>query len=136
METIFSKILTREIPADIVYEDEKVLAFLDISPINPGHTLVIPKEYFKNIFDGNSETLSHMVRVGQKIAKALMETGLADGVNLIMNNGEAAGQIVRHSHLHVIPRRTGDEAFPKPKHADCTVEQFAAVKTKLTESLG
>ena len=135
METIFAKIINHEIPADIVYEDAAVLAFLDISPINPGHTLVIPKKYFMNIFDGDATTLAHMMTVGQKIAQALVQTGLAEGVNLIMNNGEAAGQEVWHSHLHVIPRLSGDESFTKPKHAECSPEEFSVIKAKLAASL-
>lgn len=135
METIFSKIINREIPADIVYEDEQVLAFLDINPVNPGHTLVIPKTYFKNLFDGDADTLANMMQVGQKIGIALRETGLADGVNIIMNNGEEAGQEVWHAHLHVIPRLADDQAFPKPKHTKCTKEQFVEIKNKLAEGL-
>lgn len=135
METIFSKIINREIPADIVYEDEQVLAFLDISPVNPGHTLVIPKKYFKNIFDGESEILGQMMKVAQKIGQAILELKLADGVNLIMNNGEAAGQEVWHAHLHVVPRKTGDGAYSKPKHAPCSMEESKVIQQKLTDYL-
>jgi histidine triad (HIT) family protein len=132
METIFSKIIAREIPAHIVYEDEVVMAFLDISPINKGHTLVVPKEPFVNIFDGNSDILAHMMKIGQKIGQRLKETGLADGVNISMNNGEAAGQEVWHAHLHIIPRLDNDGAFSKPKHVACTEEDFLDVKGKIS----
>ena len=104
METIFTKIINREIPAEIIYEDSTVLAFLDITPVNHGHTLVIPKAPFINVFDGDAEVLAHMMKVGQKIAKAQMTAGLADGVNFVINNGAVAGQEVFHSHLHIIPR--------------------------------
>ncbi len=135
METIFTKIINREIPAHIVYEDELVLAFLDISPVNHGHTLIIPKEPFVNIFDADPEIFAHMHKVGQKIANALKATGLADGVNLVTNNGEAAGQEVFHSHLHVIPRHSGDKAFQKPTHVTVTPEDLVRTKTALTAAL-
>jgi len=135
METIFSKIISREIPADIVYEDELVLAFLDIKPINYGHTLVIPKKAFTNIFDGDAETVAHMMKIGHKIGLALKNGGLATGVNLIMNNGESAGQEVWHSHLHVVPRLDNDHAFSHPKHIETTKEILAETKEKLFAAL-
>jgi histidine triad (HIT) family protein len=135
MDTIFTKIINREIPAEIIYEDKIVLAFLDINPVNHGHTLVIPKVPFVNVFDGDAEILAHMMKVGQKIAKAQQAAGLADGVNFVSNNGEAAGQEVFHSHLHIIPRKLGDAAFAKPKHTTVTPEQLAATKALLASKL-
>ena len=130
-DTIFAKIISREIPAHIVYEDDMVLAFLDIAPINHGHTLVIPKKPFVNLFDGDSEVLAHMMRIGQKVALAMKVSGLAEGANLIMNNGEAAGQDVFHAHLHVVPRNTGDQSFYKPNHVAAPEAHFAEVQKKL-----
>ncbi len=115
-KTIFEKIIAREIPAEIVYEDDVVLAFLDIKPINVGHTLIIPKQKFINIFDGDSEVLGHMMRVAQRIALALRELGACDGVNILMNNESPAGQEVFHAHLHVIPRLANDGAYLPAKH--------------------
>jgi len=135
METIFSKIIAREIPADIVYEDDVVLAFLDISPINYGHTLVIPKEPYINAFDAKPETLAHMMKIGQKIAQALKAAGLADGVNLIMNNGAEAGQEVFHAHLHVIPRHEGDHSYQKPNHVAIAPETYQETKERLKVAL-
>lgn len=135
METIFSKIIAREIPADIVYEDEVVLAFLDITPVNYGHTLVIPKEPCINVFDGKPETLAHMMKVGQKIAQALKAADLAEGVNLIMNNGAEAGQEVFHAHLHVVPRLTGDHSFQKPQHVAVEAETYQETKERLKAAL-
>jgi histidine triad (HIT) family protein len=111
MSTIFQKIIDREIPAEIVYEDDYILAILDIKPANHGHTLVIPKQAFTDALSGDAETLARMMVVGQKIALALTHTLACDGVNLIMNNGEAAGQEVMHAHLHVIPRFYDDGIF-------------------------
>lgn len=135
MTTIFSKIINREIPAAIIYEDDVVLAFLDITPVNKGHSLVIPKQPFVNIFDGNPEVLAHMMKVGQKIAQVLKSEGLAEGVNLIMNNGEEAGQEVFHSHLHVVPRLKNDGSYEKPKHVECSKEELNEIKNQLADKL-
>jgi histidine triad (HIT) family protein len=123
MDSIFTKIIRREIPAEIIYEDEHVLAFLDINPVNHGHTLVVPKKPFENIFDGTPDILGHMMKVGQKISVALRESKLADGVNIIMNNGKAAQQEVWHAHLHIIPRKENDNAYEHPKHVTTSKEK-------------
>lgn len=118
--SIFTKIINREIPAHIVYEDERVIAFFTIEPVNPGHTLVIPKVPFINLLDGDDDTLGHMTVVAKRIGNALIASGFATGINLIMNNGVDGGQEVFHAHMHVIPRRKDDGAFAKPKHAPTT----------------
>ncbi len=113
--TIFTKIIDGEIPATIVYEDDVVVAFLDNNPVHPGHTLVVPREPVVNMFDADSATIAHMATVAQRIACALNDVVDADGVNLHMNNGEAAGQEVFHAHMHVVPRYTDDNSYQKPK---------------------
>ena len=113
--TIFTKIIDGEIPATIVYEDDVVVAFLDNNPVHPGHTLVVPREPVVNIFDADSTTIAHMATVAQRIAVALQEVVDADGVNLHMNNGAAAGQEVFHAHMHVVPRYTDDNSYQTPK---------------------
>ncbi len=107
-ETIFSKIIRREIPAMIVYEDEYTMAFLDACPVNPGHTLVVPKKYFKNLYDIDDETLSHVARTVQKVAIAVKHAMQADGINIHQNNDPVAGQVIFHTHTHVIPRFKDD----------------------------
>lgn len=134
-ETIFSKIINHEIPADIIYEDDKVLAFLDINPINKGHTLIIPKTPFVNVLDGEEETLGHMMKVAKKISLAIMDATKADGINLIMNNGEAAGQEVFHAHLHVVPRFKEDNSFHKPNHVTYEDGETNAIATQLSAAL-
>lgn len=106
-DTIFMKIIRREIPAEIVYEDDDTIAFLDVKPINIGHTLVVPKEFARNIFDVEEKTLEAVMRTVQKVARALRDTG-AEGVNIGINNESAAGQEVFHFHVHVIPRYASD----------------------------
>ena len=104
---IFAKILRGELPCYKVYEDDKVLAFLDIMPRSPGHTLVLPKAPARNILDIGTDDLTHVVVVAQKIAKAAMEAFSADGITIQQFNEGAGGQVVFHLHLHIIPRKTG-----------------------------
>jgi histidine triad (HIT) family protein len=106
-DNIFAKILRGEIPAYKVYEDDKALAFLDIMPRAPGHTLVIPKAPARNILDIQPDDLAHVMRIAQKIAKVSVEVFGADGVVLQQFSEPASGQVVFHLHVHVIPRKDG-----------------------------
>lgn len=107
-DCVFCKIIKGELPCVKVYEDGKVLAFLDISPVNPGHTLVVPKEHFENILDTPEDVLSEMIKIVKKIASAVLKGSGAEAFNLGVNNGAAAGQVVQHIHFHVMPRFAGD----------------------------
>jgi histidine triad (HIT) family protein len=104
MDCLFCKIINREIPADIVYEDGNTLAFLDVKPNTPGHTLVIPKDHFENIYGIPDEALARLSISVKKVALAIKNGLDADGINIQMNNEAPAGQIVFHAHIHVIPR--------------------------------
>ncbi|HUL89977.1 MAG TPA: HIT family protein [Pseudolabrys sp.] len=104
---IFAKILRGELPCYKVYEDDKVLAFLDIMPRSPGHTLVLPKAPARNILDIGADDLAHVITAAQKIAKAAVKAFSADGITIQQFNEGAGGQVVFHLHLHVIPRKTG-----------------------------
>jgi histidine triad (HIT) family protein len=110
-ETIFSKIIKRELPADIVYENEYVVAFLDISPINPGGTLVVPKKWSRNILDIDRESWAHVMEAVRILAPAVKEAMHAKGLNIIMNNEPVGNQIIFHSHVHIIPRHEGDKGI-------------------------
>lgn len=106
---IFCRILTRELPASVVYEDESCIAFLDIQPVTPGHTLVIPKTHVSRMIDLSDEVAGHLFRVGKLIDDALRVSDLrCEGVNFYLADGKAAGQDVNHVHLHVFPRFQGD----------------------------
>lgn len=105
---IFEKIINREIPATIVYEDEDTIAFMDMGPIIKGHTLVIPKTCCNLITDPPDDVVCKLMIVAKRIAAAQMKTLEADGVNIMQNNGKAAGQEVPHLHIHVIPRFKND----------------------------
>jgi histidine triad (HIT) family protein len=104
---IFAKILRGELPSYKVYEDDKALAFLDIMPRAPGHTLVLPKTPARNLLDVGADDLAHVMKIAQKIAKASMKAFDAQGVTVQQFNEGAGGQVVFHLHVHVIPRKDG-----------------------------
>lgn len=108
---IFCKIVAGEIPSYKVYEDENVLAFLDISQVTKGHTLIIPKEHSKDIFELPAETAAKLYSVVPKIASGIKQTFNPIGLNILNNNGEAAGQSVFHYHMHFIPRYGKGDGF-------------------------
>ncbi|NEU31514.1 HIT family protein [bacterium LRH843] len=108
---IFCKIVNGDIPAAKVYEDEKVLAFLDISQVTKGHTLVIPKSHQKDVFELSADGASDLFSVVPKIANALKQTFSPEGLNIVNNNGEVAGQTVFHYHIHLIPRYGQGDGF-------------------------
>lgn len=107
MNDIFCRIIAGEIPSAKVYEDEDVLAILDISQTTPGHTLVMPKAHCGSMLDCPQEILTKVMNVAQKVANAAKEALGADGVNILANCGEEAGQTVPHFHVHVLPRYKG-----------------------------
>lgn len=108
MDCLFCKILNKEIPNFTVYEDENVLAFLDIFPCAPGHTVVIPKKHFENLWDMNTETFSLMSESLRAVAGRVQARLKPDGMNIGINNGKVAGQAIPHVHWHIIPRFEGD----------------------------
>lgn len=116
METIFSKIIRREISAEIVYETEQVLAFLDSSPNNPGHTLVIPKEPSTNVTDITPQSWAYVMEAVRFLAPKIQMAVGAQAMNVMMNSGKAAGQVVFHTHIHLIPRFEGDGYIHWPGH--------------------
>lgn len=111
---IFCKIINQEIPAHKVYEDEKVLAFLDIQPVNPGHTLVIPKTHYQNLEEISEEDLTHLIIAVKKVAQLLKDKLQISGYNIHENNDPVAGQVVPHLHFHIIPRVPGDNLHHWP----------------------
>lgn len=107
--TVFERIIKREIPAYIVYEDELVIAFLDISQVTKGHTLVVPKKVYKDVFELDDEIAGHLFKVAVKLSKGIKKAFKAEGLNIVNNNGSEAGQEVFHYHIHLIPRYVGDD---------------------------
>lgn len=102
--TIFERIINNEIPSYKVYEDDVVIAILDISQASKGHTLVIPKLPYVNIFDIPEDTLKHLILVTKKLSNAINKAFSPEGINLLNNNGATAGQTVFHYHMHILPR--------------------------------
>jgi histidine triad (HIT) family protein len=109
---VFAKILRGEFPCHKVYEDDKAIAFLDIMPRAPGHTLVLPKAPARNLLDVNPDDLAHVMTVAQKVAKAAMTVFQADGITIQQFNESAGGQVVFHLHVHVVPRKAGESMKP------------------------
>ena len=122
MPSIFSKIVSGEIPSNKVYEDEQTLAFMDINPASRGHTLVICKAEHPDLWSIPPETLAAVSATMQRVALALREALQPDGLNVIQSNGAAAGQEIFHYHVHLIPRWEGDKAVrlwrPQPSQQD------------------
>ena len=110
-DCIFCKIVRGEIPCYKVYEDDEVLAFLDISQTTKGHTLVIPKEHFQNMLYCPKDLLAKVMGVAPHIAQAQVASLGANGVNVLINTNEVAGQTVMHFHVHVIPRYSGEDCL-------------------------
>ena len=108
---IFCKIIQKEIPSSCIYEDDQVMAFLDLSQVTKGHTLVVPKKHYDNVLDCDPETLAHLIQVTQMLAKRITERCQAKGVNILTNCNEAAGQSVMHLHFHIIPRYDENDAI-------------------------
>ena len=102
-DCIFCQIIRKETTASIVYEDAKIVAFLTNRPVNEGHTLVVPKKHYANIYEIPEEEAAYLFKVAKRFAQAVRDAVSADGIRLVQNNGWAAGQVVSHLHVHVIP---------------------------------
>jgi len=109
MNCIFCEIAAGKAPVEIIYEDENVLSFLDIKPLNIGHTLVIPKRHYENYLDLPADELRNITLISQKIAAKIVKAFEPDGFNIIVNSGKAAGQSIFHFHYHIIPRYSDDK---------------------------
>ena len=107
-DCIFCKIANGQIPSKTLYEDEDFRVILDLGPATEGHALILPKEHAANLFELSEDVASKALLVAQKVAIRMKETLGCDGLNLVQNNGEAAGQTVLHFHIHVIPRYEND----------------------------
>ncbi len=118
-DCIFCKIIQGEIPSTKVFESKDLVAFLDIMPANKGHTLIVPKKHFDDLESADPKILAEMTKLAQKISKAVLE--FCDGTNIVINNKPAAGQIINHMHMHVIPRHSENNFkfdWPHRKYED------------------
>ncbi len=106
---IFCKIIAGIIPSSTIYEDDDFKVIMDISPAARGHAIILPKNHFENLYEMDDETASKVLLVARKVASAMKEELTCDGLNVLQNNGEAAGQTVFHYHVHLIPRYRKDQ---------------------------
>lgn len=123
-DCIFCKIINSELPAYKVYEDDDFIVILDRFPSRPGHTLVISKRHIENIYGVDGETAGKAFKLTVRIANALKKALSPDGMNILQNNGEFAGQSITHFHIHLIPRWDGDGITIKYKTCDPQPEEF------------
>jgi len=132
-DCIFCKIIKGEIPCYKIYENEEILAYLDIFPVNIGHTLIIPKNHHQNIFEIPESTLLKITKQSKIIATNIKKKLNYDGVNILQSNGKSAGQVIHHYHMHIIPRYENDKMelhFNSNKNP-ITQEQGNKMLTKL-----
>jgi histidine triad (HIT) family protein len=129
---VFCKIVRKQAPASIIYEDADVIAFLDIRPLNLGHTLVIPKAHYVDIFDIPNKLLSMAQMVAKQVSPAIKKATSANGISIIQQNGKAAGQDIFHLHVHVVPRFEGQRLprFSDLKEVERTKLDAMAEKIK------
>ena len=132
---VFCAIVARQAPAAVVYEDEHTLAFLDIHPANPGHTLVVPKRHSRDLLDVPADDLQHVLRSVQRVARALDQALRPDGINLIQANRPAAFQSVFHFHVHIIPRWQGDGLVPIWRHGRVEREELRQMAARIRAAL-
>ena len=127
-ECLFCKMVARQIPVTKIYENDDILAFLDIGPVSDGHTLIIPKQHYEKLDECPPELLAKVASYFGKIAKAVSSAMNSDGYNVLCNNGRAAGQVINHLHFHIIPRSIGDGVFsrwPSYKYTEGKIEEIA-----------
>jgi histidine triad (HIT) family protein len=135
MNTIFSRIISGEIPAAKVYEDEQTLAFLDIRPAARGHVLVVPKEEYTSLLDMPVELVAAVARTVQIVATAIMHGLRAEGFTVVQNDGTAAGQTVFHYHVHISPRWQGDSPIVQWIQSKPEQPELQAVANQLKQHI-
>lgn len=127
--------MQRQAPSSIIWEDDKVLVFLDIRPLNAGHTLIIPKEHYETVYEIPDDLIAHIHKIAKQTAIAVKKATNADGITIIQQNGHAAGQEVFHLHVHVVPRYEGQKL---PKFTDiphASREQLEQTAEKIRQQL-
>ena len=125
---ICCKIAAGEIPSNTIYEDDSFRVILDLGPATKGHALVLPKNHYADLYEIPEDVLADAAKVAKKVAGTMKEKLSCDGLNLVQNNGEAAGQTVMHFHLHIIPRYANDGQHILWKPTSPSPEELAAIK--------
>ena len=141
-ECIFCQIIRKKAPASIVHDDEQVVAFLSNRPVNRGHTLVVPKKHYENIYEISEAEEAYLFRIVKRVAHAVKDATAAEGIRIVQNNGEVAGQVVFHLHVHVIPMKSRsqfshDGAFRDPNNyrdAEALEEDALQIRHQLKQT--
>ena len=128
-DCIFCKLANGVIPTNSLYEDDVVKVIFDAGPASSGHVLILPKEHFDNVYALDDDTAAHVFQVAVKVAKALKEGLNLEGLNIVQNNGEIAGQTIFHFHMHIIPRYKGDTVNVGWKPGEVTDEEIEKIKS-------
>lgn len=134
-DCIFCKIANGEIPSATVYEDSICRVILDVNPANKGHALIIPKEHFDNIYSIDAETAAKIFTIATEVAKAQKAELNPDGLNILQNNGEAAGQTVFHFHMHLVPRYIKDNVTMTWIPGKADTEELSALSKALRKRI-
>lgn len=134
-DCIFCKIVAQEIPSIRVYEDANTLAFMDINPVAAGHTLVIPKQHWPNLFEMPDAQLGEVLSTARKVAAGVQKALNPDGVSLVQANGKGAAQSVLHFHIHIIPRTLGDNLKINWKLIPGNMDEIRAVAKRLISAI-
>ncbi len=132
-DCIFCKLANGVFPTNSIYEDDKFNVILDNGPATKGHALILPKEHADDLFELPDETAAEAFKLAKKLGKHIKETLGADGLNVVQNNGEAAGQTVRHFHLHLIPRYNNDGQKIQWEPTSPSSEELVKIKEELTK---
>ncbi len=132
-DCIFCKIANGEIPSKTLYEDADFRVILDLAPAAKGHALILPKDHAANLYELSEESASKVLVVAKKIAEQMKTKLNCEGLNLMQNNGEVAGQTVHHFHMHVIPRYSEDGQKIEFNSRECTPEELESVRKQIVE---
>jgi histidine triad (HIT) family protein len=135
-DCIFCKIVKGEMPSEKIYEDDKCLAFLNINPNNDGQALLIPKEHYENYFETPDDILEYLSTKTKTIGNAIKKVVGAEGINIMINSGKASGQVIFHTHIHIIPRYSKDgyqHWEPKKYNKEKSAQVAQEIKIELSK---
>ena len=134
-ECTFCQIIRKEESANVVYEDEQVAAFLSNRPVNVGHTLVVPKKHYEDVFDISEKEAAYLFMITKRIAQAVKDATGAEGIRIVQNNGEAAGQVIFHMHVHIIPLKPNNQFSHDGAYRDPTQQRDSEALEKDAEKI-
>ena len=132
-DCIFCKIANGSIPSKTIYEDEKFRVILDLGPATKGHALILPKEHYADIYEIPEETIGDAMKLAKKMAGLMTDKLGCDGFNIVQNNGEAAGQTVKHFHIHLIPRYKDDGQYILWEPGEVSQDELELIKRQITD---